>query len=70
MMHVFFDQYISSHSFWSPDGGSIVFAGDLIGSFSGRGDEERDIDTVWVVNTAGEPKPIAIAEGLMAFWSP
>ena len=70
MMHVFFDQYIASHSFWSPDGESIVFAGDLIDPLSGPGDEERDIDTVWVVNTAGEPKPIAIAEGFMAFWSP
>ena len=70
MMHVFFDQYIASHSFWSPDGESIVFAGDLGAPFTEPGDEERNIDTVWVVNTVGEPKPMAIADGFMAFWSP
>lgn len=70
MMHVFFDQYIASHSFWSPDSESIVFAGDLIGPLSDLDDAERDIDTVWVVNASGEPRPKAIAEGFMAFWSP
>ncbi|NQW17822.1 MAG: hypothetical protein HQ478_10100 [Chloroflexi bacterium] len=70
MMHVFFDQYLASHSFWSPDSKSIVFAGDLVGPLNSPGDEERDIDTVWVVNTSGDPKPTAIADGFMAFWSP
>ena len=32
VMMAFFDQYAYSHSFWSPDGRSFVFAGNLAGS--------------------------------------
>ena len=65
----FFDQYAHSHSFWSPDGKSLVFAGQ-----TGRGIEETngsgpDQGSVYVLNIEPGSLPRRIAGGTLAFWS-
>jgi Tol biopolymer transport system component len=65
----FFDQYAHSHSFWSPDGESLVFSGH-----TGRGSEESngaspDEGSVYVINTEPGSLPRRIASGTLAFWS-
>ncbi len=65
----FFDQYAHSHSVWSPDSSSLVFAGQ-----SGRRTEESngtgpDQGSVYVVNTDPGSLPRRIASGNLAFWS-
>ena len=75
VMFQFFDQYAYSHSLWSPDSSSLVFAGKLesgtvtasMGSTTGRQPAGPSIIVLGV-----EPNsPIkTIAEGIMAFWSP
>ena len=65
----FFDQYAHSHSFWSPDSASLVFAGH-----TGRRSEESngtgpDEGSVYVINTEPGSSPRRIASGDLAFWS-
>ena len=65
----FFDQYAHSHSFWSPDGSSLVFAGH-----ASRGSEESngaspDQVSIYVINTEPGSLPRRIASGALAFWS-
>ena len=65
----FFDQYAHSHSFWSPDSSSLVFAGQ-----TGRGIEETngagpDQGSVYVISTEPGSLPRRIASGTLAFWS-
>jgi Tol biopolymer transport system component len=65
----FFDQYAHSHSFWSPDGESLVFAGQ-----TSRGSQESngatpDEGSVYVINTEPGSLPRRIASGTLAFWS-
>ena len=65
----FFDQYAHSHSFWSPDGESLVFSGQ-----TSRGSQESngatpDEGSVYVVNTDPGSLPRRIASGALAFWS-
>ena len=66
----FFDQFAYSHSPWSPDGDSLVFAGNLFGgavsaSLKGQGGSQ-------IIVTGAGPQPVAeaIAEGFLAVWSP
>ena len=59
----FFDQYAHSHSFWSPDGSSLVFAGH-----ASRGSEESngaspDQVSIYVINTEPGSLPRRIASG-------
>ena len=65
----FFDQYAHSHSFWSPDGTSLVFAGQ-----AGRRTEQSngaspDQGSIYVINTEPGSFPRRIASGTLAFWS-
>ncbi|MCY4578772.1 MAG: hypothetical protein OXD31_06960, partial [Chloroflexi bacterium] len=69
----FFDQYAYSHTVWSPDSSSIVFAGDLLtdsvtASLGGHpGHSSFHIVVVDVVPVA---EAHVITEGIMGFWSP
>ncbi|MCH7734692.1 MAG: hypothetical protein IH961_05705, partial [Chloroflexi bacterium] len=69
-LHLFFDQYSASHTFWSPDSSSIVFTGLLHEPLSRQEDRARGDDTVWVVKVDGSEPPRAVADGFLAFWSP
>jgi TolB protein len=53
-MILFFDQYSASHTFWSPDGQSIVFAGVLHTPISDEGPSARSIERIWVVDVDGD----------------
>ena len=69
----FFDQYAHSHSVWSPDGGSIVFAGDLLTdsvAASMSSHPGHSSFHIVVVDTTPVPAPHVIGEGIMGFWSP
>ncbi len=69
-LHLFFDQYSASHTFWSPDSSSIVFTGLLHEPLPRQEDRARGDDTVWVVKVDGSEPPRAVADGFLAFWSP
>ncbi len=69
-VHSFFDQFSASHTFWSPDGRSIVFAGLLHEPLPSEEDRVRGAETVWIVDVDGDPRPHALADGVLAFWSP
>ena len=65
----FFDQYAHSHSVWSPDSGSLTFAGQ-----TGSGMEESNGATpnqssIYIMNTEPGSLPRRIASGTLAFWS-
>lgn len=72
-MFQFFDQYAYSHSIWSPDSESIVFAGDLLtdsvtasfGSHPGHSSFHIVVVDIEPIAEAHE-----IGEGIMGFWSP
>jgi TolB protein len=60
---VFFDQYAATAAVWSPDSRSLLFTGwtdDLIEAPS----------RVWVVEATAGAQPRALADGLVATWSP
>ena len=67
----FFDQFAYSHSTWSPDSGSIVFAGIIVGSVGVSASLNLQ-ETQRILALSIEPDSIAqsIADGLMATWSP
>ena len=73
VMFQFFDQYAYSHSLWAPDSRLLVFAGALsagpvaasLGSSQGS-----QTSHIIVLGTEGDPSPQAIAEGILAVWSP
>jgi Tol biopolymer transport system component len=59
----FFDQYATTTAVWSPDSRSLLFTGwidDLVDGPS----------RVWVVDAAADAHPRALADGLVASWSP
>ena len=65
---MFFDQYAQSHNPWSPDGRSIIFAGEL-----GYEKERKALPTaadssVLVADVEGREPPTAVAGGIMGFW--
>ena len=64
----FFDQYAYSHSVWSPDSQSLVFAGSL------AADDDVEVEDsaggqVYVMDVDNPEGIEAIAEGFLAFWS-
>ncbi len=69
----FFDQYAYSHSPWSPDSRSLVFAGELsdraasVSATSVIADQHPEII---VVDTDPDPLTQTIADGILGFWSP
>lgn len=72
-MFQFFDQYAYSHSIWSPDSGSIVFAGDLLTdsvTASARRHPGHASFHIVVVDVEPVAEAHVIAEGIMGFWSP
>ena len=69
----YYDQYSKSHSIWSPDSREIVFAGREAGlaigaSFPPTVDGENPL--IYVVYVDQSPIVSAIADGVMATWSP
>lgn len=71
----FFDQYAYSHSIWSPDSDSLVFAGRAVGdaasaSRAARATAQQEESQIIVVNAEGAAAPQRIGAGIMAFWSP
>jgi TolB protein len=67
----YFDQYVQSHSMWSPDSESLVFSGTLTGS--GRSISygvQQQTPQVYVVSVDRQPEVYTLAEGTLAFWSP
>ena len=72
-MFQFFDQYAYSHSIWSPDSASIVFAGDLVtDSVTASSESHPGHASFHIVVVDVEPVAEAhvIGEGIMGFWSP
>ena len=69
----FFDQYAYSHTVWSPDSSSIVFAGDLltdsVTASLGRHPGHSSFHIV-VVDVEPVAEAHVITEGIMGFWSP
>ena len=69
----FFDQYAYSHSVWSPDSKSIVFAGDLLTdsvTASASGHPGHTSFHIIVVDVEPVAEAHVIGEGIMGFWSP
>ncbi|MDA1128736.1 MAG: hypothetical protein O2913_08565 [Chloroflexi bacterium] len=69
IMFSFFDQYVYSHSPWSPDGKSLVVAGS-------KGEEARRSngrtptgDRIYVLDVEGGATPRDLGAGVLAFWS-
>ena len=72
-MFQFFDQYAYSHSLWSPDSQSLVFAGRLsTGAVAASWGRERGAQGshIIVLSVGPHPSPASIAEGILGFWSP
>ena len=72
-MFQFFDQYAYSHSLWSPDSRSIVFAGALddqavVASYGSVQQEAQS--HIHVMDTEPSPPVSSIAEGTLGIWSP
>lgn len=56
----FFDQYAQSHTFFSPDGSQITFAGETSDGQQG----------IFVMGTQPNSLPRKVAEGVFSVWSP
>ena len=72
-MFQFFDQYAYSHSLWSPDGRSLVFAGNLEDQatvVSHGSAQPADRSYIYVMDTERAPLVSSVAEGLLGVWSP
>lgn len=72
-MFQFFDQYAYSHSLWSPDSASIVFAGDLLTdsvTASVGGHPGHSSFHIVVVDVEPVAEAHVVGEGMMGFWSP
>ncbi len=66
----FFDQFAYSHSPWSPDSRALVFAGTLPGSSVTISHALRQHSQVFVLDVGPSPSVEAIADGVLAVWSP
>ena len=67
---MFFDQYVKSHSPWSPDGHHLIFSGIL-----GYEEVRRPLPSgsstgVFVADLRTDLAPTQIAEGTIGFWRP
>ena len=72
-MFQFFDQYAYSHSLWSPDSRSLVFAGQLATgavTASATSHPGHAGSHVTVVDTQSAASAEIIASGVLGFWSP
>ena len=68
-MLAFFDQYGYSHSPWSPDGNSLVFAADAADIVHRRNGATPTGEQVYILDVVGGGGPRDIAAGGLAFWS-
>jgi Tol biopolymer transport system component len=66
----FFDQFALSHSPWSPDGESLVFAGTLPEQGIPASVSTQITTGVYVIDADGIAPHRRIASGIMAVWSP
>ncbi len=65
----FFDQYAYSHSPWSPDGKSLVMAGQK-GEVARRSNGLTPTgDRIYVLDIEGDPTPRDLGPGVLAVWS-
>ena len=69
-MFQFFDQFAYSHTTWSPDSDALVFAGRLVGDAVSLSEGIQPASRIIVATLEPVPSARAIADGLMAFWSP
>ena len=69
-MFQFLDQFAHSHSLWSPDSNSIVFAGTLQGEAFSASLNRQPASQVIVSDIEPYSFPQPIAEGSLAVWSP
>jgi TolB protein len=66
----YFDQYAHSHSLWSPDSTSLVFAGRVVGEAISASQTQQPVDRITVLAVRRFTVPEVIADGFLAFWSP
>ena len=69
IMLFFFDQFVYSHSLWSPDSKSFVFAGEVTGVPSLAAYRSQEEPRIYVLDVEGGTGVKSIADGTMAFWS-
>ena len=67
---MYFDQYVMSHSPWSPDGGHLVFSGALGYEKVRRPLPVGESTKVFVADVRAERPPRAVASGSAGFWRP
>ena len=65
----FFDQFARSHSLWSPDSRSLVFAGRLADNAALASAGGQENDRIIVVGADRAPTLTVIGEGTLALWS-
>lgn len=66
----FFDQFAHSHSPWSPDSRSLVFAGILREDGISVSLNRQTGPQIYIVDIGPDPLTTSIAEGSLAFWAP
>ena len=66
----FFDQFAHSHSPWSPDSKSLVFAGRLQGEGISVSINRQTGPQIYVMDIGPDPSVTSIADGSLAFWMP
>ena len=66
----FFDQFAYSHSLWSPNSDSLVFAGVLSGEGVSASLNSQQAPQIFVVDAGPSPVAEPIADGILAVWSP
>ena len=67
---MFFDQYVMSHSPWSPDGDSLLFSGVLGYERVRRPLPAGRSTQVFAADARGDEPPRPVARGLAGFWRP
>ena len=66
----FFDQFAYSHSMWSPDSRSLVFAGTLTSRATQASFGRQQTFRIIVTEVRPSPDVVSIADGILAVWSP
>jgi hypothetical protein len=66
----FFDQYARSHTMWSPDSKSLVFAGRVAGGSLSASLGQQPASSIIVIGTERRPTVDTIASGTLGLWSP
>ena len=69
-MFAFFDQFAHSHSPWSPDSRSLVFAGDIAGGAVSASLNRQSVSHIIVADAEPNSSVGPVAEGFLAVWSP